>query len=691
MCVDRRLDGWTVRQLVLWASTVLLTVYPSNRLFAQCPDGSLPPCRSAPPVPIDSNLLVIFPFIVTGPAEVRYLGDGVPALLNYSLDGVADWRVASPQSVRRRVSGLTQPVSPGALSGVARTLGAGTMVIGSTVTIGHTLQIHAELYDTRRAQPLATINARSDLMLANAAVDSVVVGLVRERLQRHPTAGPRPVSEYATQSPEALRLFLKAVHLQREYQWQASVDTLLAAIRDDSTFGLAYYRLYVASTHGELGIQLPPDWGSLQIVQRALRQSDRLTRRTRDILEAVLAQQEDRRFDAVAMADELAKRYPDDAEVAYLQGESGWHFGLSLGVPLGGPLAAFERALALDSASRDGRGHLVSLLLINGDTARAAAIAMSPGEQLWVQIVKMAQTEADPAVLARQVAVKDLGSLDEPIIQPLLLLDRTPARAVAFADSVSAVLASRVDLPPDARAWVMLRRSQLQYARGRYEDARSFVTAAESLSPGSASGAAMISPLGTVLLGREGDRAAGRMAEAGRNRPLIQLQIAWYAAETGDSSRLASATHTVDSMRASGRLFPGWLTARLAGIRGIMALRQGDSVSAREQLQTSYARAPYFQDLLSTMRARIALLLARLDLAAGAVPLAQQRLFDTFWLGFEYRAEAEELRGQINEQQHDTAAAIRGYRNFVELWKDADAELQPRVAAAREALARLER
>jgi hypothetical protein len=32
-----------------------------------------------------------------------------------------------------------------------------------------------------------------------------------------------------------------------------------------------------------------------------------------------------------------------------------------------------------------------------------------------------------------------------------------------------------------------------------------------------------------------------------------------------------------------------------------------------------------------------------------------------------------------------------GYRNFVDLWKDADPELQGRVAVAREALARLER
>jgi hypothetical protein len=58
--------------------------------------------------------------------------------------------------------------------------------------------------------------------------------------------------------------------------------------------------------------------------------------------------------------------------------------------------------------------------------------------------------------------------------------------------------------------------------------------------------------------------------------------------------------------------------------------------------------------------------------------------------GVVYRGDAEELLGQIAEQQGDTATAIRAHRNFVALWRDADPEVQPRVAAARAALARLE-
>ncbi len=57
-----------------------------NRLAAQCPDGSAPPCRRpAPSPPADPNVLVILPFEVTGaPADVAWLGEGmvVPTLQN---------------------------------------------------------------------------------------------------------------------------------------------------------------------------------------------------------------------------------------------------------------------------------------------------------------------------------------------------------------------------------------------------------------------------------------------------------------------------------------------------------------------------------------------------------------------------------------------------------------------------------
>jgi len=48
-----------------------------------------------------------------------------------------------------------------------------------------------------------------------------------------------------------------------------------------------------------------------------------------------------------------------------------------------------------------------------------------------------------------------------------------------------------------------------------------------------------------------------------------------------------------------------------------------------------------------------------------------------------------ERLGQLYEQMGDTAKAVANYHAFIELWKNADPELQPRVADAKRRLARL--
>ena len=59
---------------------------------------------------------------------------------------------------------------------------------------------------------------------------------------------------------------------------------------------------------------------------------------------------------------------------------------------------------------------------------------------------------------------------------------------------------------------------------------------------------------------------------------------------------------------------------------------------------------------------------------------------DPFNLAVSYRR-----LGELYEQKHDVPKAVANYSKFVELWKNADPELQPRVQAARQALARLQR
>jgi tetratricopeptide (TPR) repeat protein len=54
-----------------------------------------------------------------------------------------------------------------------------------------------------------------------------------------------------------------------------------------------------------------------------------------------------------------------------------------------------------------------------------------------------------------------------------------------------------------------------------------------------------------------------------------------------------------------------------------------------------------------------------------------------------YLAASYQRLGELWEQKNDRAKAARYYQKFVELWKNADPELQPKVADVRRRLARL--
>jgi hypothetical protein len=142
--------------------------------------------------------------------------------------------------------------------------------------------------------------------------------------------------------------------------------------------------------------------------------------------------------------------------------------------------------------------------------------------------------------------------------------------------------------------------------------------------------------------------------------------------------------------------------ATAAVFAGFRMLRNGDSTRARASLAQAFGVNRDLGANWYPVRGRGSLLdpvqwgmlaLARLDRAAGQTEQAKSRLdygvFTTVVVSA--RAEMEELRGLIAAERGDTAPASRSLRSFVELWRDADPQFQPRVAAARALLAALDR
>jgi TolB-like protein len=682
-----------------------LTVHTTISLSAQCPNGSAPPCQetNTTQVQVDSNALAILPFRTSGPvAEIEWLREGMVDLLSVSLDGFAGWRTVQPRTILARVTMRVQSGDAATAARSARSSGAASMVLGSAVAVGPQLRLHAELYDAVRVTRLAVVDARGPLDRPGPVVDSIAVGLARERLRLHPALGGHSPHEYATASPLALRIYVVAERAARQGDFRSAAESLERVVTLDSSFGEAYSRLAVLLTFlGSPGGR----FNTVRMIRTSLLHANGLPQRQRDLLEALDLQQRGLLTEALRRGDDLGRRYPDDAEAAYVEGESYYHFGIFLGESRARGLAAFARGVQLDPGLLDNYNHAIELRCVLGDSVGAwallhRALAGAPS-YLVARALKLALLVGLQHVDPVQ-AMGDLGTIDtgavaaRAMLEAVRAFDPNPALAVATADTIAALF-STADQPRATRTRFLLGRSMLRLAQGRLAASDSLILEARVLDPiGTATTEA--SALRALMVG-DGATAraqARRLAEASDDASKFNSAMiaVWAAALDGDTGEAAALVRS----EVPADLFPEYRTVLLAGLGGYAALAHGDSATARSTLARLMDVVPYTSLLTNATGTRhdvaptIALELARLERATGSLGSAREWLaFSSFASGLTLnRADAEELSGEIAEQQGDTIAAIMAYRNFVALWANADPALQPRVAAARGALARLE-
>lgn len=213
------------------------------------------------------------------------------------------------------------------------------------------------------------MRAHGDLAVPAPVVDSIAGELARQRLLTRSGSVRHPLEEYTTASPPALQAYLAAEQLAGNSQWQSALDSLQRAIARDSSFGLAYYRLYLVRLYGG-------NLGGLPVadVRYAMRHLDRLPRRQRDLLLLANAQLAGLRAEALDRAADIEVRYPDDAEAQLEVGQTYYHQGLLTGMPPERAVRPFERALQLEPAFLEPYLLATQLLCMSGDTAQAWAL-----------------------------------------------------------------------------------------------------------------------------------------------------------------------------------------------------------------------------------------------------------------------------------------------------------------------------
>jgi len=158
-------------------------------------------------------------------------------------------------------------------------------------------------------------------------------------------------------------------------------------------------------------------------------------------------------------------------------------------------------------------------------------------------------------------------------------------------------------------------------------------------------------------------------------------------AMAGDLAEARRLLATMDSLVESSGIQPSGIGEH---VRAVIALNQGDPEEAIERLGRS--RAAEYGLLHNYSRLLLAdayAALGRLDEAAAhydTVSSTYRLNFDDIWLYGVLRPVAHERAAATLLALGDTAAALGHLGAFVELWTDADAELQPRVDAAQQTI-----
>jgi tetratricopeptide (TPR) repeat protein len=178
------------------------------------------------------------------------------------------------------------------------------------------------------------------------------------------------------------------------------------------------------------------------------------------------------------------------------------------------------------------------------------------------------------------------------------------------------------------------------------------------------------------------------------DRPYLRLANSFAQAGHPDKARALVARYRADVTDTAFRRMNDW---QVHNTLGEIALAEGKYQEAREEFQrgdVGFDGAPS-----SECSFCLAYNLARVHDAAGAADSAianyERYLATPHWFKAQLTGDPPKLAsiherlGQLHEAKGDAAKAAAHYHAFIELWKNADPELQPRVAAAKKRLAEL--
>ena len=652
--------------------------------------------RGRPPVVEEAQRIAVLPFRTSG-ADVELLGEGLVDLLSTNLDGVGGIKAVEPRTVLQRWKERGSSAALDDALAVAADVDAGAVLLGSVIQTGNSVRLSADLY-ARDGSKLghAQVDGPADSVLA--LVDGLSLNLMREVWRSSEPLPSLRVASMTTNSPAAMRDYLRGEQFYRRSQWDSAAAAYRDAVADDSTFALAHYRL--ATTYGWIGNANNAEAEASG--EAAVRFASRLPANDQTIVRAYrLFQQAD-----PAATDTMLRytaAHPEDVDGWYLLGESQFHRRSVRPLSAEALRAPFERVIALDSSLAPAVIHPLDMAMSQNDRAtyqRLIPVLERSGATDEVERFRAMETIlwTDQPVDSAVTSLLSSGRTSAAIISLATLL-RTPGRDVdARVQRGKEVVDA---FPEQARrnTQVDLLLGAAVAGLGRVQAARKL---AESVSwmPDATPAIAMVPVVGGFAppgysdsLQRALDtlisRSQGQGAAARPNlfRSYWRTLFLLGKGDLNGASRMLSEARRLDRDQFPQQQFVFDL---LNAAAGAVQVQRGDTAAGLAALHAGLEASGMGEGnyLSAPLRLREALVVA-------SRPATRDQGILMLQYGFDYdpqhAAIVQVALGEAYEAKGEHAKAAAAYTEFLALWEKADPAYQPRVAQVREALVRVQR
>jgi TolB-like protein len=570
-------------------------------------------------------VLAVLPIVpATSDPDATALGRELAVTVAMNLDGVGGIQVVDPLSVLGLPELRDPATSQDERIRAALALGATGVVAGTLTSLGDRMRVTANLVRGADGEVVARTSVTgpaSDLLgLTDSLSWHVLRDVWREREPPTPSIGG-----LTTRSFPALRDFLTGERAIAEGRFREAPESFARAVAADSTFWLAYWRLWWSRAwHG-----VPPGDG---VAEAVLAHLDVLPPRDSAL---VVARTLPTLSERQRVVRETARARPYDWLAWFDHQDLLVHDGGYVGRELAETRSALERVVALDPMLVRGWDHLFWVVREQRDTVRMRealerlgdlsydSLSLAEGgfddlEYMEIQARILGNdgllTRADLSD-AVDLMVDTHGLATQTRVVSNLVSEGFSRAQIQLSDSI---LAMPVSISLEAAA--SLGRSLALAARGRWTEAQAAAARVENLAPSAESTlhAVRLAAVGALVGGADSGSAERLAARIDRRAatvvPETAAEVAWLlglAAYTrGDTAALSTLRSELSGLSSDGADYLartlGALEVRLSGDRTTAAELLAELIleGSERGLYRRLVEHPFHQGALRVLAAR---------------------------------------------------------------------------------------